>query len=80
MQYINTDLTLTLARAPYGVEVGLVATDRVEHDGIAVGTVAVLDRQGPLGHITVTALANARRPVDFQRVEYSDDGGRRVRD
>lgn len=80
VQYINTDLTLTLARAPYGVEVGLVATDRVEHDGIAVGTVAVLDRQGPLGHITVTALANARRPVDFQRVEYSDDGGRRVRD
>jgi hypothetical protein len=80
VQYINTDLTLTLARAPYGVEVGLVATDRVEHDGIAVGTVAVLDREGPLGHVTVTALANARRPVDFERVEYTDDGGRRVRD
>ncbi|QIK65846.1 thioesterase family protein [Nocardioides sp. HDW12B] len=80
VQYINTDLTLTLARAPYGVEVGLEATDRVEHDGIAVGTVAVLDRHGPLGHVTVTALANARRPVDFERVEYDDDGGRRVRD
>ena len=80
VQYINTDLTLTLARAPYGVEVGMVATDRLEHDGIAVGTVAVLDRQGPLGHVTVTALANARRPVDFERVEYTDDGGRRVRD
>jgi hypothetical protein len=76
VQYINTDITLTLARPPYGVEIGLVATDRIEHDGIAVGTVGVLDRRGPLGCITVTALANARRPVDFEKVRYTDDGRR----
>jgi hypothetical protein len=76
VQYINTDITLTLARPPYGVEVGLVATDRVEADGIAVGTVGVLDRHGQVGCITVTALANARRPVDFEKVSYTDDGRR----
>jgi hypothetical protein len=76
VQYINTDITVTLARPPYGVEVGLVATDRVEVDGIAVGTVGVLDRRGPLGSVSVTALANARRPVDFEKIRYTDDGRR----
>ena len=56
------------------------ATGRLIRTSSDHGVVAVLDRRGPLGHITVTALANARRPVDFERVEYTDDGGRRVRD
>lgn len=76
--YINTDITLALARQPVGREIGLSATDRVERDGIAVGTVEVYDRAGPLGTAMVTALANAARPVDFENVEYADDGSRRT--
>jgi acyl-CoA thioesterase superfamily protein len=78
VEYINTDIALTLARTPVGVEIGLLATDRVEHDGIASGTTAVFDRAGPLGTVTVAALANAQRTVDMGGVEYSDDGQRRA--
>jgi hypothetical protein len=77
VEYINTDIALTLARVPAGVEVGLLATDRVEVDGIAAGTCAIFDREGPLGTVTVAALANSRRRVDMGGVEYSDSGERR---
>ncbi len=76
VEYINTDITLTLARLPEGVEIGLAAEDRVEHDGIAVGTAVVFDRTGPVGTSVVTSLVNARRTVDFDGVEYTDDGRR----
>ncbi|MCB0896271.1 MAG: thioesterase family protein [Nocardioides sp.] len=76
VQYINTDITLTLAREPDGIEIGLLATDRVENDGIAVGTASVFDRSGPLGTVVVAALANARRTVDLGSVSYTDDGRR----
>jgi hypothetical protein len=78
VQYINTDVTLTLAREPVGPEIGLAAVDRVERDGIAVGTVAVFDRAGPVGTAVVTSLSNARRSIDFQTVAYRDDGERTV--
>jgi hypothetical protein len=78
VEYINTDIAMTLAREPEGVEIGLLATDRVEADGIAVGTAAMFDRRGPLGTVTVASLANARRTVNFARVEYADDGDRRT--
>lgn len=78
VEYINTDITLTLARVPEGVEVGLAAEDRVEHDGIAVGTATLFDRAGTLGTVVVTSLANTRRTVDLGGVEYTDDGGRTV--
>ncbi|MDO9456424.1 acyl-CoA thioesterase domain-containing protein [Nocardioides sp.] len=76
VQHINTDITLSLARLPRGVEVGLTAIDRVEHDGIAVGTAAVFDREGPIGEVVLTSIVNARRAIDFNRVEYDDDGTR----
>ena len=79
VEYINTDITLTLARLPEGVEIGLAAEDRVEHDGIAVGTAVVFDRTGQVGTSVVTSLVNARRTVDFDGVEYSDNGERRRR-
>jgi hypothetical protein len=78
VEQINTDITLTLARRPVGVEIGLVAQDRVEQDGIAVGVAAVIDRAGQLGNAMVTSLANTERAVDFERVEYTDDGQRRT--
>jgi hypothetical protein len=70
VEHINTDITMTLAREP---------TDRVEHDGIAVGTAAIFDRRGPLGTVMVAALANARRTVDLGSVTYTDDGRRETR-
>lgn len=76
VQHINTDITLALARAPRGVEIGLVALDRVEHDGVAVGTAAVFDREGRIGEVVMTSLVNARRSIDFTRIEYDDDGTR----
>ncbi len=76
VQYINTDITLALARPPVSLEVGLSATDRVEIDGIAVGTVEVFDRAGPLGTAMVTSLANGKRPVSFENIEYTDEGER----
>lgn len=79
VQFINADITLALARPPVGREIGLSATDRVERNGIAVGTVEVYDRAGPLGTAMVTALANAARPVNFDNVEFDEDGGRRTR-
>lgn len=78
VEYINTDITLTLARRPAGVQIGLAAADRVEHDGIAVGTATVFDRVGPLGSAVVTSLANTRRSVDFEGVDYTDEGERRT--
>ena len=40
------------------------------HDGIAVGTATVFDREGPIGTSTVTSLANARRSVDFTKYDF----------
>ena len=61
-------------RPAVGLEVGLYASDRIEHDGVAVRTATVLDREGVLGTARVTSLANAKRVVNFDNVEYTDDG------
>jgi hypothetical protein len=73
VEYINTDVTLTLAREPHGVEIGLSAVDRVERDGIAVGTAAVFDRSGPIGTVVVTSLSNTKRAIDFEKVTHPYD-------
>lgn len=65
IEYINTDISLALARGPVGVEVGLRALDHVARDGVAAGTAEVFDRHGTLGTATVTSLANTRRTVDL---------------
>ena len=80
VQYINTDIDLALSRLPESLEIGFAAVDRVEHDGLAVGSATVFDRSGPVGVASVTALANARRPVDFESVRYDDDGTRHAAD
>jgi Thioesterase-like superfamily len=64
IEFINADVTLALSRLPVGLELGLAAVDRVEHDGIATGTVAVFDRAGMVGTAVVCALANAGATVD----------------
>jgi hypothetical protein len=73
VEYINTDITLALSRLPVSTEIGLSARDRLAHDGIAVGTAVVFDRQGPIGTCTVTSLANARRAVDFTQHDFGTE-------
>ncbi len=73
VEQINTDITMTLARMPASLEIGLAAVDRVSSDGIAVGTAAVFDRQGRLGAVVVSSIANAKRTVDFGVHDFSDD-------
>ncbi len=73
VEHINTDVTLALARQPIGTEIGMRAVDRVEEDGIAIGTAEVFDRSGPLGTVMCTVIANARRTVDMAAKKYEDD-------
>jgi hypothetical protein len=73
VEQINTDITLTLARLPISLEIGLAAVDRVSNEGIAVGTAAVFDREGTLGAAVVSSIANAKRTVDFGVHDFSDD-------
>lgn len=63
--YINSDVTLTLARLPIGPGIGVLAQDHVAAAGISVGTVSLYDRSGPLGTAVVTAVSNVRRQVDM---------------
>ncbi|MEU6563292.1 acyl-CoA thioesterase domain-containing protein [Nocardia nova] len=63
LEYINPDVTLTIARLPTEPEIGLALTERTEQQGIAVGTAVVFDRQGVIGTATASGLANAHRAV-----------------
>ncbi|WP_231123748.1 acyl-CoA thioesterase domain-containing protein [Nocardioides sambongensis] len=65
IEYINTDISLALARRPDSTCIGLRANDHVAVDGVAVGSAEVFDRTGPLGVVTVTSVANSRRTVDL---------------
>lgn len=77
VEYINTDITVALSRLPDGVQLGLSALDHVVNDGVAVGTATIYDRRGAIGTTVMTALANSRRTVDFDKVNFSEDGERR---
>lgn len=76
VEHINTDITLALSREPSSPEVGLVALERSEHLGVAVGPCLVLDREGVIGTVATTALANTRRTVDFATRAYGVEGER----
>jgi hypothetical protein len=73
VEYINTDILLALSRLPVSSEIGLSARERFAHDGIAVGTAVVFDREGPIGTSTVSSLANARRAVDFTQHDFGEE-------
>lgn len=79
VQYINTDITLSLARLPRTAEIGLRGERWTGADGIAVGVATVFDRDGVVGQSMVTSLSNARRTVDFNEHDFSDDGSRTSR-
>jgi hypothetical protein len=58
LPFINADYTLTLSRLPVGPFLGLAALTHQSDDGISTGTALVVDRDGPVGTATATALAN----------------------
>lgn len=72
VQYINTDVNLSISRLPLSHEIGLAALTWHAHDGIAIGAATIFDRHGPFGTSVVTSLANARRSVDFTKYAFGD--------
>ena len=76
VRYINTDITLSLARLPRTAEVGLRGERWTGQDGIAVGVASVYDREGVIGQSMVTSLANSQRTVDFEEHDFNEDGSR----
>lgn len=62
---INTDVSLTLARLPVSMEIGLRALDHVQHDGVAVTAAEMFDRDGPIGTTSMTAISNAAHAIDY---------------
>ncbi|HVW82302.1 MAG TPA: thioesterase family protein [Mycobacteriales bacterium] len=61
LQFVNSDITMLLAREPEGTMLGLAARDRQEAGGVSVGTAVMFDAAGPIGATTVTSLASQVR-------------------
>jgi acyl-CoA thioesterase len=59
LQFINADYTVTLSRLPEGPYIGMAAQGHSSHDGVASGSAALFDRQGPIGHSVSVALAHS---------------------
>lgn len=66
LEFVNADVTLTLARLPRGLELGMRAITRTEADGIAVAGVDVFDRCGRIGAASVSAMTNGATVVDLR--------------
>lgn len=61
LDFINSDVTLYLHRAPVGEWIGYEVTNHQSHDGIAIGQCTLYDVQGPVGFSSCAALAQKRR-------------------
>ncbi len=57
VQTINGDVSMALARAPLGDEIGLEADQFVITDGISVSSASMFDRAGRFGVCSVTGVA-----------------------
>lgn len=72
VQYINSDISVALSRLPVSQEMGLSAATWSAHEGISVGSAIIFDREGVVGVSTTTAIANARRSVDFTKHTFDE--------
>ena len=68
VEYINADATLAMSRLPVGPGVGVVATQRLGNEGIAIGEGLLFDEEGAFGLTAISALANADRAVRNPRL------------
>lgn len=67
--FINTDLTMALARMPIGADIGLEADNHLSERGIAVGSATLFDRHGAFGTCMITAVANAARQITANHLD-----------
>jgi hypothetical protein len=58
--YINSDVTLYLARVPVGEWIGFEVVDHQASEGVAFGACAIYDEAGRIGQASVAALAQRR--------------------
>lgn len=61
LAYINTDVTLYLAREPRGEWIGFEVANHQAADGVAVGECWAYDTDGPIGSASVCALGQKQR-------------------
>jgi hypothetical protein len=74
VEFINADVSITLARLPLSVGLGISVSHRSSDSGVSVGSAVLFDRSGPLGTSSVVALANARNAVvPGQHLAHLDD-------
>jgi hypothetical protein len=60
--WINSDITLYLARTPATEWVGFEVKNHQAFEGVAVGECWLYDEEGPIGFSSVAALAQRREP------------------
>ncbi|MEV0705735.1 acyl-CoA thioesterase domain-containing protein [Saccharopolyspora sp. NPDC050389] len=69
LEFINADVTLVLTRLPDTVDgIGIAAERRSENDGISTAATTLFDREGPLGTVLLSTLANNANAVDPRKV------------
>lgn len=78
--FINCDVQLSLARLPRRDGLGIIADGQTSFAGVSSGNATLFDRTGVFGHVMVSALANARRQVDFSGTGSYTQDGRQVHD
>lgn len=60
LHFINADYTVHLGREPRGEYFGIQAAGHISDRGVGAGHCVVHDREGPVGFIATTAVANSR--------------------
>lgn len=71
VQYINTDVSLSLSRMPIGTGIGVAALDWSSHAGISAGAATLFDECGALGVVLLSGIAQTRVRVDFTADGFS---------
>lgn len=61
IDFVNSDFTAHLHRTPVGEWIGFDLVQHHAQDGVALGECWLHDEQGPIGSVTVTAVAQRQR-------------------
>jgi hypothetical protein len=62
LDFINSDVTLYLAREPVGEWIGYEVANHQSFEGVAVGGCSLYDTRGPVGFSSCAALVQKRQP------------------
>jgi hypothetical protein len=69
IEFINADVTLSLARLPSGPGIGVSATYFVSNDGLSAASAVLFDEDGAFATSTLSGLANPDRRVRVGKPE-----------